>query len=145
MNILNRIIESIMCIILHHSIISKIILFIIFLITTSVILGLSIHFIPLTSIKSLFLLVHQSLYFAYGQPISSNSLSFFLSMGSHSHLELNLFISYPIFHSISAYQSIFILLFNNAQFMNLLIDQHSIPLPYSMIGLYVVVFYKFSF
>ena len=66
-------------------------------------------------------------------------------MGSHSHLELNLFISYPIFHSISAYRSIFILLFNNAQFMNLLIDQHSIPLPYSMIGLYVVVFYKFSF
>ena len=58
MNILNRIIESIMCIILHHSITSKIILFIIFLITTSVILGLSIHFIPLTSIKSLFLLVH---------------------------------------------------------------------------------------
>ena len=46
MNILNRIIESIMCIILHHSIISKIILFIIFLITTSVILGLLIHFIP---------------------------------------------------------------------------------------------------
>lgn len=145
MNILNRIIESIMCIILHHSITSKIILFIIFLITTSVILGLLIHFIPFDFNQiTLFTSALIALFCIWPTHLKQFPLVF-LSMGSHSHLELNLFISYPIFHSISAYRSIFILLFNNAQFMNLLIDQHSIPLPYSMIGLYVVVFYKFSF
>ena len=138
MNILNRIIESFMCIILHHSIISKIILFIIFLITTSVILGLSIHFIPLTSILSLFFtsaLIAQAIpsrfFYQWGAIHILNWISSFHILSFIVFLLIDLSLYYYLtMLSLWTYC--------------LLIDQHSIPLPYSMIGLYVVVLSKFS-